>query len=108
MSRSEIRLLFLVAAAAVCLVVVLSFRFFDMGRQYAEKESQLFESRKTWETIASDKESLQVELNALQSDLKEAELSLSEAQERSANLRSDIRTLKQEIESLEAQITSQH
>ena len=93
-------IIYIVMVFAVCLMVVCSVNYLNLGRELKSYELQLEESREHWEKIAEEKEALQVTLKDRQNDLKEARLSLDEATERASELKAEIEQLKKEIETL--------
>ena len=90
--------LLVVLIAAVVTVVFCSLQYRQLGLQMRRTESELAESRASWESIASEKELRQAELKQLQNDLKEAELSLSENLEKKEELEEDILELRNHLE----------
>ena len=92
---------------ALTLICVLFLHYHNLGIQLRTIQSQLAESRNTWETTAAKKEALQEDKKALENELKEAKLSLKEAQEKAASLKEDIKTLNKEIEELKSKLRQQ-
>lgn len=90
----------IVMVAAVTLMVICLSHYLNLGKQLHAYEQQLSESRKHWEAIAEEKETLQADLKEKQDNLKEARLSMEEATEKAEELRTEIVQLKQEIEKL--------
>jgi len=107
MTKSLKIMLCVVMALALAVIAVCSLRYLNLSRDYAACEKELAESRKIWESIAAEKETLQVDLKAKQNDLKVAQLSLEENTARAEELRTDIEKLKADIEQLKQQKTTE-
>ncbi len=60
----------------------------------------LSESRRTWESVAAEKEALQDELRQVTNAVKDAKLTLDESTGRAQELRQDIAALTEEISAL--------
>ena len=89
-----------VMLTAVLLMTVLLSGYFADRKRLESNVSRLSDSRKTWETIAAKKETLQTELKEVQNSVREASLTLSESTERAEELKAEIEALRHEIEVL--------
>lgn len=100
MTKSLRYLMLLIVAAAAAVILVLGANWLNLGKQLRETNALLSESRNNWETIASEKEELQDQLQALKDELKEANLTLTEAEERAVTLSGEIEQLQKDIDEL--------
>ena len=100
MNKSLRVLMLLIIAAAAVLIMILGSNWMNLGKQLQETNMLLSESRKSWETTASEKEELQDQLQDLKDELKEANLSLTEAEERASTLTAEIEQLQKDIAEL--------
>ena len=100
MNKSTRLLLYIIMLAAMALICVCFLHYISLNRQYLDFDRQLSESRETWESIAAEKEALQVSLAEKKNELKEAELSYRESTERAEELKAEIEQLTEEIDNL--------
>ncbi len=99
-SRGLLIALVLAAVMAMVLMAVLGIGCLRDNRSLEAKTRELEESRKTWERIAAEKETLQEELGVVTDQLKEARLTLEESTTRAEELREENSALEKEIEAL--------
>ena len=100
MTKSLRYLMLLIVAAAAAVILVLGANWLNLGKLLRETTALLSESRNNWETIASEKEELQDQLQTLKDELKEANLTLTEAEERAVTLSGEIEQLQKDIDEL--------
>lgn len=100
MNKSLRITVYIVMAAALALIVFCSLNYLNLGKELRSCESALAESRAKWETIAAEKESLQVDLKAKQKELNIARLELDSAVGDAEQVRAEIEQLRTEIEAL--------
>lgn len=101
-------LICVVMLVAVLLMAFCMTNWLNLGSELRSGEQQLAESREKWQSVAAEKETLQVDLKAGQKELKENQLYLEEKTARAAELKSEIEKLREEIEALKQQQPSGH
>ena len=103
MTKSTRAALCLVMAAAIGLLACLGSQYFRDRKTLPVTETQLTESRATWEATAAAKEELQAELTQVNNDLREANLTIQESATRAEELRQDIAELEEDIAEMKNQ-----
>lgn len=100
MNKKMKAILLIVMLSALLMMVFCSFNYLSLDRQLHSCRLQLAESLEKWQTIAAEKEALQVDLSAKQKELKIAQVSLEEAYEDAEKIRAEILQFRTDIELL--------
>ena len=95
-------ILVIVMIMSVALMAVCGLYLVSLRNQLKDAELRLAESRSTWETIDSEKRTLQDDLKLVQNDLKQASQDLTEWTEKSVSMQAEIDELRAQIESLKS------
>ncbi len=94
----------LAVAASLILSGVLLMRSIGKRTALSAIEGELSVSRKHWETVAAEKESLQDTLSDITSQLREAQLTIEESETRASELNAEVTQLETDIRSLISQL----
>ena len=93
-------ILSIVMIMSVTLMAVCGLYLIGLRNQLKDAELRLAESRNNWETIDSEKRTLQDDLKLVQNDLKQANQDLAEWTEKSVSMQAEIDELRTQIESM--------
>ena len=94
----------LAVVASLILSGVLLMRYIGKRTALSAIEGELSSSRKHWETVAAEKESLQDTLSDIASQLREARLTIEESETRASELNAEVTQLEADIRSLISQL----
>lgn len=104
MSKSLKLCCVLAVIASLLLSGVLLMRSIGKKTSLTAIEGELSVSRKHWETVAAEKESLQDTLSDITSQLREAQLTIDESETRASELNAEVAQLETDISSLISQL----
>ena len=90
----------IVMIAAIVLIVLCGMNYAVLGKEFHSLSLQLSESREKWETIAAEKEALQIDLNEKQKKLKSTQRTLEDKTNEAEEIRSEIENLRSQIETM--------